>query len=266
MVLHGVDFTSAPCKRKGITIATGVLEEGIYRLQSLTALHDFDAFDAWLRQSGPWLGAFDFPFSFPRELVETLGWPADWTALIQHAAKLSRSDLRNTFQAFCNARPVGNKFAHRATDYPAGSSSPMKWVNPPVAYMLHAGVPRLIDAGLTIYTLHAGDPQRIALEAYPGLLARSITRASYKTDERAKQTLLRQEARLQIVEALEKGIYRLGVPLDAGPYREALIADPSGDWLDATLCGLAAAWAWQRRETSFGLPQFDPLEGWIVGA
>jgi hypothetical protein len=24
----------------------------------------------------------------------------------------------------------------------------MKWVNPPVAYMLHAGVPLLIDAGV----------------------------------------------------------------------------------------------------------------------
>jgi hypothetical protein len=265
-LLHGIDFTSAPCKRKGITIATGTLDEGVYRLQSLEALHDFDAFDAWLREPGPWLGAFDFPFSFPRELVETLGWPTDWAALMQQVARLSRVDLRNTFQAFCNARPAGKKFAHRATDHPAGSSSPMKWVNPPVAYMLHAGVPRLIDAGLTIYTLHAGDPHRIALEAYPGLLARSITRASYKTDERAKQTLQRQQARLEIVEALERGEYRLKVPLDAGTYRDMLILDPSGDWLDATLCGLAAAWAWERRRTHFGLPEFDPLEGWIVGA
>ena len=43
-------------------------------------------------------------------------------------------------------RTIGGKFAHRATDGPAGSSPSMKWVNPPVAFMLHAGVPLLIDA------------------------------------------------------------------------------------------------------------------------
>ena len=48
----------------------------------------------------------------------------------------------------------------------------MKWVNPPVAYMLHAGVPLLLDAGVHLPGLHAGDPARVALEAYPGLLAR----------------------------------------------------------------------------------------------
>ena len=45
---------------------------------------------------------------------------------------------------------LGHKFAHRATDRWAGSSPSMKWVNPPVAYMLHAGVPLLIDAGVAI--------------------------------------------------------------------------------------------------------------------
>ena len=266
MLLHGIDFTSAPCRRKGITIASGSLDGDTFRLQSLTSLHDFDAFEHWLRRPGPWLGAFDFPFSFPRELVETLAWPTDWPALVQHVATLTRLELRETFQAFCHARAVGNKFAHRATDYPAGSSSPMKWVNPPVAYMLHAGAPRLLDAGISIYSLYPGDPDRIALEAYPGLIARSITRASYKSDERAKQTLAREETRRHIVTALENGNYCLGVALDAGRFRSELIEDASGDWLDASLCALAAAWAWQRRDSSFGLPEFDPLEGWIVGA
>lgn len=266
MLLHGIDFTSAPSRRKGITVASGILDGDTFRLQALRSLHDFAAFEAWLRQPGPWLGAFDFPFSFPRELVETLHWPTDWAALMRHVATLSRTELRETFRTFCNERPVGSKFAHRATDYPAGSSSPMKWVNPPVAYMLHAGVPRLLAADITIYTLHAGDPARIALEAYPGLLARSITRLSYKTDERTKQTPARQAARRDIVEALEQRKYRLGIALDAGPFRDTLINDASGDWLDASLCALAAAWAWQRRDANFGLPDFDPLEGWIAGA
>ncbi len=266
MDLHGIDFTSAPSKRKGITIASGRLEGDAYVLQSLVSLHSFEAFRSWLGRPGPWLGAFDLPFSFPRELIEQLGWPTDWPAMIRHVAGMSREELRTTFKAFCDARPIGNKFAHRATDGPAGSSSPMKWVNPPVAYMLHAGVPLLLDAGVTAYTLHAGDPRRIALEAYPGLVARSITRASYKSDERAKQTPERSEARLRIVHALEQGDYRYGVRLQAGSFRDEIVADGSGDLLDACLCGVMAAWAWRRREHAFGLPDFDVLEGWIVGA
>jgi hypothetical protein len=267
--LHGIDFTSAPSRRKGITIASGVLggrKGDTFRLQSLLTLHDFSAFSEWLERPGPWLGAFDFPFSFPRELVEHLGWPTDWVRMIRHVASLTRADMREIFQAFCNARPVGNKFAHRATDIPAGSSSPMKWVNPPVAYMLHAGVPLLLDAGVTVYSLHAGDPERIAFEGYPGLVARSITKASYKSDERAKQTPERRAARELIVSGLEAGNYRFGVKLDAGGLRDALIEDASGDLLDAVLCAILAAWAWQRRDAGFGLPDVDPLEGWIVGA
>ena len=34
----------------------------------------------------------------------------------------------------------------------------MKWVNPPVAFMLHAGIGLLLDAGVQISTLHPGDP------------------------------------------------------------------------------------------------------------
>ncbi|MDB5764462.1 MAG: hypothetical protein JWQ21_3457 [Herminiimonas sp.] len=266
MKLHGIDFTSAPTRRKGITIASGELDDDVYLLQSLNSIHDYVAFDAWLRQPGPWLGAFDFPFSLPRELVEHLGWPIEWEPLIRHIAGLSRADMRTAFKAFCDARPVGNKFAHRATDRPAGSSSPMKWVNPPVAYMLHAGVPLLLAAGVTVYTMHPGDPSRIALEGYPGMVARSITRASYKNDERAKQTPERRNARMLIVDVLEHGAYPLGIRLNAGGHRQALVDDASGDFLDAALCGLLAAWAWQRRDAQFGLPEFDPLEGWIVGA
>ncbi|MES2534717.1 MAG: DUF429 domain-containing protein [Pseudomonadota bacterium] len=265
MKLHGIDFTSAPTRRKAITIASGTLDGDTFRLEELNALHDFVQFDAWLRRPGPWLGAFDFPFSLPRELVETLGWPTEWEALIGRIASLSRAELRSTFQAFCDARPVGRKFAHRATDLPAGSSSPMKWVNPPVAYMLHAGVPRLLAAGLSVYTMHAGDPLRTAFEAYPGMVARSITRSSYKNDERAKQTPERRSARIQIVDTLQSGAYPLGIRLAAGPHADALIDDASGDLLDAALCGLLAAWAWQRRDAQFGMPAFDPLEGWIVG-
>jgi hypothetical protein len=227
----------------------------------------FDSFAAWLRTPGPWLAVFDLPFGLPRELVHTLGWPTDWLPLMQHYAALSREDIRATFAAFCNARPVGAKFAHRATDGPAGSSPSMKWVNPPVAYMLHAGVPLLIDAGLHLPGLHAGDAQRVALEGYPGLLARELLGArSYKSDTKAKQTPDRLIARKDLIDALEQGRTRLALRLRlTHAQRDALVADASGDKLDAVLCLLQAGWASAR--PGFGLPAaIDPLEGWIVTA
>jgi Protein of unknown function (DUF429) len=237
----------------------------VARLERIEAHPTFQAFAAWLRTPGPWLGVFDLPFGLPRELVQTLGWPTEWLPLMQHYATLSREQIRDTFAAFCDARPVGSKFAHRATDGPAGSSPSMKWVNPPVAYMLHAGVPLLIDAGVHLPGLQAGDQTRVALEGYPGLLAREVlgTR-SYKSDTKAKQTPERLIARKDLIDALEQGRTRLELRLRlTHAQRDALVADASGDKLDAVLCMLQAAWASAR--PGFGLPaQIDPLEGWIV--
>ena len=168
--LLGVDFTSAPTRRKPITVARGRLEgAGRLRLESLDALPDFAAFEALLAEPGPWVGGFDLPFGLPRELVVALGWPLEWPALVRHVAGLTRAELRAAFAAFCAARPAGSKFAHRACDGPAGSSPSMKWVNPPVAFMLHAATPRLLAAGVSLPAVgQAGDPRRVALEAYPG--------------------------------------------------------------------------------------------------
>lgn len=265
--LAGIDFTSRPTKRKPITVALGTSDGRSVRLERLDRHAGFDGFARWLRTPGPWLGAFDFPFGLPRELVETLGWPREWLALMRHYAALPREQIRATFAAFCDSRPVGGKFAHRACDIPAGSSPSMKWVNPPVAYMLHAGVPLLIDAGVHLPGLHDGDEARIALEAYPGLLARELIGSrSYKSDEAAKQTPERLIARKDLIEALEQGRTRLGLRLRLShAQRDALAADASGDELDAVLCLVQAAWA--AREPGFGLPaDVDPLEGWIVSA
>ncbi|MFM8466502.1 MAG: DUF429 domain-containing protein [Oxalobacteraceae bacterium] len=265
-LLHGVDFTSAPRKAKPITLASGRLHDTLLVLESLQTFPDFDSYAEWLAQPGAWVGGFDFPFSLPRELAEQLGWPTEWPLLIRHYASLSRETIRETFKAVCDARPAGNKFLHRATDLVAQSSSSMKWVNPPVAYMLHAGAPLLLAAEVTIPLMHQGDPHRIALEAYPGMIARSITRESYKNDSKALQTPQRRAARLAIIKALEKGEHPRQIALDTGTFRRQLLDDGSGDMLDAVLCMLLAAWGWQRSEANYGLPPHDPLEGWIVGA
>ncbi len=265
--LAGVDFTSRPSARKPITVALGDIDRGVVRLTRLDEHRSFETWAQWLRTPGPWLGAFDFPFGLPRELVQTLGWPLEWLPLMRHYAALSREDIRDTFAAFCAARPVGGKFAHRACDLPAGSSPSMKWVNPPVAYMMHAGVPLLIDAGVDLPGLHHGDAQRIAIEGYPGLLAREVLGSrSYKSDDKAKQTPERLIARKDLLEALEQGRTRLQIRLRlTHAQRDALVADASGDRLDAVLCLMQAAWAGSR--PGHGLPaQIDPLEGWIVSA
>ena len=268
MHLLGIDFTSAPRRVKPITVARGRLDDAArVTLARIDELHDFAAFDALLREPGPWLGGFDFPFGLPRELVETLGWPRQWLPLMRHVAALDRTILRETFAAFCASRPAGAKFARRACDRPAGSSPSMKWVNPPVAFMLHAGVPRLIDAGVHVPALHAGDTARVALEAYPGLLARELIGArSYKSDTRAQQTPARLIARKDLVDALEQGRTRLALRVRlARAQRDALVDDGSGDRLDAVLCLVQAAWASTR--PGYGLPSnIDPLEGWIVTA
>lgn len=268
--LLGVDFSSAPSRRKPITVAHGRRAGAVLRLDRLEALPTLDDFEALLARPGPWLGGFDLPFGLPRELVDSLGWPQDWAALITHYAAMERAALRAVFKAWCDARPAGHKFAHRACDRPAGSSPSMKWVNPPVAWMLHAGAPRLLAAGLSLPGLWDGpgrDPQRLALEAYPGLLARELLGArSYKSDEPAKQTPERLIARKDLVEALEQGRSRLGLRLKLSPAQaEALVADARGDRLDAVLCLVQAAWA--AGQPRHGWPAgVDPLEGWILTA
>jgi hypothetical protein len=157
----------------------------------------------------------------------------------------------------------------------------MKWVNPPVAFMLHAGVPKLLDAAVWLPGLqpqsslarHGGDgEQRVALEAYPGLLARELLgRRSYKSDDRAKQTPDRLIARKDLITGLEAGQTRLRLRLKlTHAQRDALVDDASGDSLDAVLCLLQVAWGQQQfanGDTLYGLPaDLDPLEGWIVSA
>ncbi len=271
-LLVGCDFSSAPSRKKPIVLAVGSCANSRVQLGKLERFDSLDAFEAWLRQPSPWLGAFDFPFGLPRELVEHLGWPRAWPALMAHYAALSREEIRRTFAAFCDARPTGGKFAHRATDRPAGSSPSMKWVNPPVAYMMHAGVPRLLAAGVHLPGLHDGDPNRVALEGYPGLLAREILALrSYKSDDRSKQTPERLIARKDLITALEMGQTRLALRLKlTHAQRDTLVDDASGDALDAVLCLMQAAWAQMQHAQGaprYGLPsRVDPVEGWIITA
>lgn len=266
MKILGVDFTSSPRRQKPIVCAWGRLLGDTLELQALNKAFDWSAFERELATPAPWVGAFDLPFGMPRELVIDLGWPEQWAALVDHCRGLGKAAFRDALDAYRATRAVGQKFAHRQTDRPAGSSSPMKLVNPPVALMFFEGTPRLLDAGVTIPGMQTGDA-RIALEGYPGLAARNIHKRSYKSDARQDQTAERAAARAELIEGYTKLPNPLGVRLLANSetLRE-LAQDASGDSLDAALCALQAAWAAQRRDANFGLPALDPLEGWILTA
>jgi len=258
LTVYGVDFTSAPCRAKPIVVAEGCARGSRIEVVSIECLRSFDAFEAFLLRPGPWIGGFDFPFGLPREMLRDLGWPRDWRRLVAFCAGLARREWRGILDGYRATRPAGRKYAHRATDLPAGSSSPMKLVNPPVALMFHEGAPRLAEAGVHVPGLAAGDRTRVALEAYPGLLARSIVgRAPYKSDDRARQTPEQRGKRREILAAVPVRV--------SNALRRQIIADPSGDTLDAVLCAVQAAAAAHR--PNYGLPRRVPRgEGWIAGA
>jgi hypothetical protein len=262
----GVDFTSSPRTSKPITVAVGAVRKNAFHLLRIEALTSLDAFSDLLQRPGPWVGGFDLPFGLPREFIREQAWRGNWTGVTRKVASLTRDELRARCKAYCDARPAGQKFAHRATDFPAGSSPSMKWVNPPVVIMLHAGAPLLLESGVHLPAHQiAGDPKRVALEAYPGFLARQITRESYKSDTAAKQTPMRREARLRIFASITSKNSPAGLPaVVPGSLRHAIIDDAGADQLDALLCALQAARV--RNFPGFGLPSgIDPLEGWIAG-
>jgi len=265
--IYGVDFTCAPRKAKPITVARGILRKNVFHLEEIEKLQSFGEFEALLARPGPWIGGFDFPFALPAELVRDLSWPGSWSALVAHCSTMTRLQFRRALDLYRASRPVGRKYAHRATDYPAGSSSPMKLVNPPVALMFHEGARRLLAAGVHLPALLDGDPARVALEAYPGLLARRQLgiRDSYKSDTRSEHTPARKAVRRRIVKEMLAG-RPLGTRLAASHgLQENLIEDGSGDLLDAAICALQAAWAAARPR--FGVPQeASSGEGWIVSA
>lgn len=253
------------------------MQSGVVKLERLEKFESLDAFQIFLKQplsaEVKCVGGFDLPFGLPREWIEYMRWPVTWPESMTLYASYSREELRLFFKQFCDSRPAGAKFAHRATDLPAGSSPSMKWVNPPVAWMMHAGVPLLRAAQWTLPGMCEGRPDRVALEAYPGLLAKEIVKhRSYKSDDKSKQTPDRWLARKDILHALDLGQTRLGLRLKlSAAQHDSLLLDGSGDSLDAALCMVQAAWAHQQHEWgtasgSYGLPEFDPLEGWIVSA
>ena len=199
MQLLGVDFTSAPARRKPITVARGRFQGAVLRLDGVDALPDFGAFEALLARAGPWFGAFDFPFGLPREFVDSLrlGASADAVVAELHRRCPARMDFRALVDAWGNGRPPGRRLVHRRTDTAlpgVTSTSPLQTRYVPVGFMYFEGFARLLAAGVDLPALRAGDRSRVALEAYPGLLAHAlIGRRSYKNSDEPDRLITRKD-------------------------------------------------------------------------
>ncbi len=266
----GIDFTSAPSKHKPIAVARGGLRASKLSIANIELLRDFDAFDLLLATPGPWIGAFDLPFGLPRELIKTLHWPDRWSDMVPHVAAIGKAAFIDALNAVRESRPMGARYIPRKGDALAGSSSPMKLVNPPVRLMFFEGAPRILRSGVSVIPCAPSADTRLALEAYPGFLARQITRASYKKDGPEGRTPSRRHRREIIVNALLNGHDAMGgLVVDLPEHVGTLcIEDGNGDTLDAVLCAVQAALAqlaFQRGDSMYGIPSgADPLEGWIA--
>lgn len=268
MRIRGIDFTSAPSPRKRIVCAEAYLDGTTLVINGFVSLASWTAFEAALVSPGPWVAGMDFPFGQPRRLVENLGWPLSWESCIGEVARLTKAEFAALLDAYRSKRPAGDRHHLRATDRAAGAVSPMMLVGVPVAKMFYEGAPRLLRAGVSVLPSFPLPTDRVAVEAYPALFARRVCTGSYKNDSPRKQTLQQAQNRRTIISALHDetftSAYGLRVML-APAVTELAAGDPSGDYLDAAICALQAAWSWSQREQNWGFPpETDRLEGWIA--
>ena len=268
MKVYGLDFTSAPSRRKPLVALRCRLEDETLRVEDADTLTSFEEFEAWLGTPGPWVCGMDFPFGQPKGLVEALGWPPDWAGYVGKVHELGKEGFEGEIRADMASRPYGKKWRYRLADRRSGSSSAMMLFRVPVGKMFFQGAPRLLRSGVSVEPCRpSGDP-RVAVEAYPAVVARRfLGRESYKRDG-VPDTSERMAARKRLVSGLAsdtlREAYGFGVSMGRR-WRERFVEEPGADALDSLLCAIQAAWAYTRRDEGWGVPpECDRNEGWIL--
>jgi hypothetical protein len=266
MKIYGIDFTSAPSKNKVIACAEAWLEADILHIQKFYRFIDFASFMDFLTRSHVWIAGVDFPLGQPRKLIENLQWGTTWAEYVDRIGQMSKQEFVETLNLYRQDRAMGDREHLRQTDRGAGAISPMKVYGVPVGKMFFEGAPRMLAAGFSVLPCHPTDDQRIVIEIYPALMARSIIgKQGYKSDDRRKQTtemkLLRQEIINQVRSHISNPKYGFIVEIDQ-QLSEECVSDASGDTLDAVLATIQAASA--SRKPNYGIPEdCDRIEGWI---
>lgn len=269
MKIKGIDLTSAPSAKKPISCAEASLEGNVLSVHSLEGFTNFEAFEQALSEDPPWVAGIDFPFGQARRFLLNVGWPDDWASYVALVAGMSKSEFIELLERYKEDRPDGDKEHKREIDKRASSISPQKLYGVPVGKMFFEGAPRLLKSPASIIPVRPRHDPRIIVEAYPAILARRyIGRCSYKSDTRARQTPQLRGARGAILQGISSAGFRetYGFKLDLIPSLKALcMNDGAGDYLDAVLCCIQAAWAWMQRESNYGIPEgVDRAEGWIA--
>ncbi|MEW5754755.1 MAG: DUF429 domain-containing protein [Pseudomonadota bacterium] len=264
MRIIGVDFTSRPGKSKPIACACCELRARSLHLSALTTVNDFVAFETLLDSPGPWLMAVDAPLSLPREFVRAMRWGERWQDYVARATHMERSEFRDCVQRFKQHRPSGQKDLKRLIDQRAGAVSPLNVTRPPVGLMFYELTKRLLPRPISVIPVRTKSQHtRSVLEAYPALVARQwLGREAYK-DGRAEQLRPRRKLRAQLLHTMMSPAaakyYGLEISIEE-KFIAAMITDTQGDLLDAMLCAIQGAWAWQHLSGAF--PRV--CEGWIA--
>nr|BBH95061.1 hypothetical protein KTA_32600 [Thermogemmatispora argillosa] len=280
MYIYGVDFTSAPCRRKPIVVAIGQLEGLGLAILGLEECYDWASFETYLHLPGPWIAALDLPFGLPAIVISALGWPSTWADYVALVARLDLPIFLDRLQSYSARQPQGQRLPRRQTDIFAGALSPLMLHGIPLARMFWQGAPRLLASGACVLPCHPVEEARFLLEGYPALVARRwLGRQPYKSERGGQDTTAHRQARALLLTALTSSAltqsYGLTLALPE-TYSLLCLEDARGDHLDALLCAIQAAWAahasgavhaatpdQMRRQLYALLPPCNPNEGWI---
>jgi hypothetical protein len=267
--IYGLDFTSAPSRRKPLVALGCELDGDVLRVEDTQEMTSFEEFEAFLKNGGPWVCGMDFPFGQPTALVEALHWPSSWEGYVGKVSSLSKEEFEGAIKGHMAGRPKGGKYHYRLADRRSGASSGMMLFRVPVGKMFYRGAPRLLRSDISVQPCRPTGSPRLAVEAYPAVVARRfLGKRSYKSDERRKQTPVQRAAREALVAGLGSDILReaYGFVVEmGGSWRERFVREPAADTLDSLLCAVQAAWAYTKRDEGWGVPEeCDRGEGWIV--
>lgn len=271
MLVRGFDITCSPTRRKPITEARARLHGELLKLEEIILHATREDFVAAIQAPGKWIGAFDFPFGQPKKFISDLKLPKRWSEYVAYFGRSGRKAFSERIAAYSDSRAEGARLLRRSTDVLARAQSPMKCKFIPVGLMFAEWAPVLLQSDLDIVPCRrrARCP-RVAVEAYPKLVAKRWSTGTYKTDGGVTAGDRRRfrTQRAGIVEGLiSKDVvkaYGFNLQLPR-PLRESCVDDDSGDILDSICCAAQGAWAWLNRKGRFGIPfDVDKNEGWIV--
>lgn len=267
MRVYGIDFSPEPSTSTPLSCAMCRLVGDELVLDGLCEFESMDSFRNLLDMPGPWVAGVDFPFGLPREFLGPLHWPAQWERYVSEVAVLRRSEFRALSEALQGAACVARRVFRRRTD---GTASDVPAPGSSSGAMFHAGAPVLLSSEVSVLPVRHGDERRIVVEAAPELVAQAMVGGrSYKSA--GALPAIGEEGRNvreSLLDALcsDALFERYGISVAAvGALEGEMLDDPRGDRVDALMCAVQAAWAWQRRDHGFGLPEdADTVEGCIA--